>query len=46
MIDISNPNEKYNKCKPILINLFVDYYGKEYKEIIKFKLNDLYIDSL
>lgn len=44
MIDIRNPIENYNKYKPILINLLVDYYGKEYSEMISKKINSVYVD--
>lgn len=44
MLDINNINKPYNKYKPILINLLVNYYGLQYNEMINKKINDVYID--
>lgn len=44
MINFDNLNENYEKYKPLLLQLFSEYYRGEYQAIIEERINSSYID--
>ena len=44
MINIIDINDNFNKSKKVIIDVLINYYGREYSEVIKQKLNNVFFD--
>lgn len=44
MDSIININNRYNEHKDILVDLFVDYYGREYRDLIRSRIDNTPVD--
>ena len=44
MINYNNIGENFNKYKKIIIEVLTDYYGVQYKEVIKRRLDNVFFD--
>lgn len=44
MINLININDSFNKSKKVIVNLLINYYGKEYSEVINKRLEKVLFD--
>ena len=44
MINLINISDSFNKNKNFIINILINYYGKEYSDIIKERLENVFFD--
>lgn len=43
-MNIDNISDNFNKCKPILLELLISYYGEEHRNKITERFNSIYFD--